>query len=67
MLGATAIEALSGRMGGSPVTILAAAIPAFVCGYFAISLLFRAIVRNRFHLFGFYLIPLGVLVLILSR
>jgi len=64
ILGATAIEALSGRMGGDPVVILAAAIPAFVCGYFAISLLFRAIVRNRFHLFGFYLIPLGILVLI---
>jgi undecaprenyl-diphosphatase len=67
ILGATAIEALGGRMGGSPVVILAAAIPAFVCGYFAISLLFRAIVRNRFHLFGYYLIPLGILVLILSR
>jgi len=67
ILGATAIEALGGRLGGSPLIILAAAIPAFACGYFAISLLFRAIVRNRFHLFGFYLIPLGVLVLILSR
>jgi len=65
ILGATAIEALSGRMGGSPLIILAAAIPAFVGGYFAISLLFRAIVRNRFHLFGFYLIPLGILVLVL--
>jgi undecaprenyl-diphosphatase len=67
ILGASAIEALSGRMGGSPVIILAAAIPAFVGGYFAISLLFRAIVRNRFHLFAFYLIPLGILVLIFSR
>jgi undecaprenyl-diphosphatase len=67
ILGATAIEALGGRLGGSAVVILAAAIPAFVCGYFAISLLFRAIARNRFHLFGFYLIPLGILVLILSR
>jgi undecaprenyl-diphosphatase len=67
ILGATAIEALSGRMGGSLPILLAAAIPAFVCGYFAISLLFRAIARNKFHFFGFYLIPLGILVLLLSR
>lgn len=67
ILGAGAIEFLGGRMGGSPIIILAAAIPAFVGGYFAISLLFRVIVRNRFYLFGFYLIPLGILVLIFSR
>lgn len=66
ILGASVIELLGGRMGGSPAVILAAAIPAFAGGYFAISLLFRAIVRNRFHLFAFYLIPLGVLVLIFS-
>ena len=66
IVGASAIELLSGRMGGSPVLILAAAVPAFIGGYFAISLLFRAIVRNRFYLFAFYLIPLGILVLILA-
>ena len=67
ILGASAIESLGGRVGGSPIIILAAAVPAFVGGYFAISLLFRAIARNRFHLFAFYLIPLGILVLVLSR
>ena len=66
ILGASAIELASGRMGGSPAVILAAALPAFVGGYFAISLLFRSIVRNRFYLFAFYLIPLGILVLIFS-
>jgi undecaprenyl-diphosphatase len=65
ILGASLIEALTGRLGGDPVVILAAAVPAFLGGYAAISLLFRAVVRNRFHLFAYYLIPLGVLLLVL--
>jgi undecaprenyl-diphosphatase len=67
ILGAGAVELLGERIGGSPVTILAAAIPAFAGGYFAISLLFRAIARDKFHLFAFYLIPLGALILIIPR
>jgi undecaprenyl-diphosphatase len=64
ILGAALIEALTGRLGGDPVVIVAAAIPAFVGGWIAVSLLFRAIVRNRFHIFAYYLIPLGILLLV---
>lgn len=64
ILGAAVIEVLSGRLGGDPVVILAAAIPAFAGGYLAISLLFRAIVRNRFHVFAYYLIPLSLILLV---
>jgi undecaprenyl-diphosphatase len=67
ILGASLVELVSGRMGGDLAVIAAAAIPAFIGGYFAISLLFRSIVRNKFHLFAFYLIPLGTIVLVLSR
>jgi undecaprenyl-diphosphatase len=65
ILGGTVLELLSGRMGGSLAVIAAAMIPAFVVGYVAIKLLFRAVVRNWFHAFGYYLIPLGILLLIL--
>ena len=60
IIGASIIEIVSGRVGGEPVVILAAAVPAFVGGYLAISLLFRAVVRHRFHMFAYYLIPLGI-------
>jgi undecaprenyl-diphosphatase len=66
IIGASVIEAASGRMGGKPVVILAAAVPAFIGGYIAISLLFRAVVRNRFHSFAYYLVPLGILLLIFA-
>jgi undecaprenyl-diphosphatase len=64
ILGAALIESLTGRIGGDPVIIVAAAVPAFVGGYVAISLLFRAIVRNKFHAFAYYLIPLGIALLL---
>jgi undecaprenyl-diphosphatase len=64
ILGAAVIETLTGRLGGDPAVILAAAIPAFAGGYLAISLLFRAIVHNRFHTFAYYLIPLAILLLV---
>jgi undecaprenyl-diphosphatase len=63
VLGASALELLGGRLGGSPVEILAAAVPAFVGGYLAIRLLFSTIIHRRFHAFAYYLIPLGILVL----
>jgi undecaprenyl-diphosphatase len=66
IIGASIIEIVSGRVGGEPVVLLAAAIPAFGGGYLAISLLFRAIVRNKFHVFAYYLIPLGVALLIFA-
>lgn len=65
ILGAGLVEALTGRIGGDPFVILAAAIPAFAGGYLAISLLFRAVVRNRFSVFAYYLIPLALLLLFL--
>ncbi|MFH1312027.1 MAG: undecaprenyl-diphosphate phosphatase [Candidatus Eisenbacteria bacterium] len=64
IIGASTIEVVSGRVGGEPAILLAAALPAFGGGYLAISLLFRAIVRNRFHMFAYYLIPLGIALLI---
>jgi undecaprenyl-diphosphatase len=66
IIGASIIEVVSGRVGGEPVVLMAAGIPAFAGGYLAISLLFRAIVRNRFHLFAYYLIPLGIMLLIFT-
>jgi undecaprenyl-diphosphatase len=66
IVGAAALEAIGGRMGGSPLVFLVAAVVAFVGGYIAISLLFRAIVSNRFHIFGYYLIPLGLALLLLG-
>ena len=66
IIGASIIEVVAGRVGGEPAVLLAAAIPAFGGGYLAISLLFRAIVRHRFHLFAYYLIPLGIVLLIFA-
>lgn len=67
ILGATALEALSGGLGGDLLTIGASAITAFVAGYIAISILFRTVVGNKFHYFGYYLIPVGLLVTVLAR
>jgi undecaprenyl-diphosphatase len=64
ILGAAVIEVLGGRLGGDPVIILAAFVPALAGGYLAISLLFRAIVSNRFHTFAYYLIPLSIVLLV---
>jgi undecaprenyl-diphosphatase len=66
IIGASIIEMVSGRVGGELAVILAAAVPAFVGGYIAISLLYRAVVRNRFHMFAYYLIPLGIALLIFA-
>jgi undecaprenyl-diphosphatase len=65
ILGASAIELAGGRLGGDPIVILAAAVPAFVGGLFAIKLLFRTIIHHKFHAFAYYLIPVGILVLFL--
>jgi undecaprenyl-diphosphatase len=65
ILGASVLEAAGGRLGGDPVVVLAAAVPAFVGGYFAIKLLFRTVIHHRFHTFAYYLIPLGLLLLFL--
>jgi undecaprenyl-diphosphatase len=67
VLGAALVEALKGGIGGEVLPIAASAVTAMIGGYLAIALLFRAIVRNRFHVFAYYLIPLGVLVVLLSR
>lgn len=65
ILGASLLELVGGRLGGDPVVILAAAVPAFVGGYFAIRLLFETVIHHRFHTFAYYLIPVGILVLFL--
>jgi undecaprenyl-diphosphatase len=67
VLGATLLEAIGGRLGGEPGVIAVAAATAFLGGYLAISLLARAVVKNKFHLFGYYLIPFGLLVILISR
>ncbi len=67
VLGATLLEALGGKLGGEPIPIVAAAVTAFAAGYLAIALLFKVIVRNRFHVFGYYLIPFGIVVILLTR
>jgi undecaprenyl-diphosphatase len=65
ILGASALELAGGRLGGDPVVLFSAAVPAFVGGYFAIRILFRTVIHHRFHAFGYYLVPLGLLVLFL--
>ena len=65
ILGASVIELAGGKLGGDPVTILAAAVPAFLVGLVAIKLLFRTIIHHKFHAFAYYLIPVGLLVLFL--
>jgi len=67
VLAASVLEVLGGRVGGEPSVIIAAALTALLGGYVSISLLFRAIVRNKFHLFGYYLIPAGLVALVLTR
>ena len=66
VLGAAVFEAMGGRLGGDPVVVAAAGVTAFVAGYASIYLLFRAVVRHWFHLFGYYLIPVGILFVILA-
>jgi len=65
ILGASVLELAGGRLGGEPVVILAAAVPAFVGGYFAIKLLFETVIHHKFHTFAYYLIPLGIVLLFL--
>jgi len=65
--GATLLEAVKGGMGGDLLPILAAAVTALVAGYAAIALLFRVVIRNKFHVFAYYLIPVGALVALVSR
>jgi undecaprenyl-diphosphatase len=66
ILGAGLIEAFSGEIGGTPLVLLASAIPALGIGYLAIALLFRAVVHKRFYAFGYYLIPFGIALLIIT-
>jgi undecaprenyl-diphosphatase len=66
ILGATLFEFLGGRLEGSGSLLAAAFVAAFVSGYIAISILFRSVVKNRFHMFAYYLIPAGILLLILQ-
>lgn len=65
IIGATILEAAGGDLGGDAAAIAAAAVAAFAVGYGAIALLLRAVVRNRFHIFAYYLIPVGVVATVL--
>lgn len=67
IIGATALEAARAQIGGSPWVIVISALAAFAVGYAAIILLLRLVIRNRFHVFGYYLIPAGILALALLR
>jgi undecaprenyl-diphosphatase len=64
IIGAALLEIVSGGLRGDAVIILASAIPAFLGGYVAIRLLYAAIVNNRFHAFAYYLIPVGIVLLL---
>jgi undecaprenyl-diphosphatase len=66
ILGATLFELLGGRLGGSGPVLAAAFIAAFVAGYFAISILFRSVVKNRLYVFAYYLIPAGIILLLIQ-
>ncbi|MGD9141409.1 MAG: undecaprenyl-diphosphate phosphatase [bacterium] len=66
ILGATLYEFLGGRLGGSGPLLAAAFVAAFLSGYVAISLLFSSVVKNRFYMFAYYLIPAGIVLLILQ-
>ena len=66
ILGATLFEFVGGRLEGSGALLAAAFIASFVSGYAAISVLFRSVVKNRFYMFAYYLIPAGILLLILQ-
>jgi undecaprenyl-diphosphatase len=66
ILGASAVEALSGGIGGDLIQVAAAGVTALVGGYVAITLLFKTVVNNKFHVFGYYLIPVGTLVAVLA-
>jgi undecaprenyl-diphosphatase len=66
ILGATLFELLGGRLGGSAPLLAGAFTAAFISGYLAISLLFRSVAKNRFYMFAYYLIPAGIILLILN-
>ncbi len=66
ILGAALFEFLGGRLEGSGQLLAAAFAAAFVSGYFAIALLFRSVVKNRFYMFAYYLIPAGIILLIIQ-
>ena len=66
ILGATVFEFAGGRLEGDAALLASAFIAALVSGYFAISILFRSVVKNRFHLFAYYLVPMGILLLVLK-
>jgi undecaprenyl-diphosphatase len=67
VLGAVLFKILDGGMAGDPLVVAASAITALAGGYVAIALLFRAVVKNRFYAFAYYLIPVGLLVTVLAR
>lgn len=65
VIGAGLLELVSGSLSASHDVILVSFLTAFGLGYLAINLLLRSIIKHRFHAFGYYLIPVGILVLIL--
>ena len=66
ILGATVFEFAGGRLEGNGVLLGAAFLVAFISGYAAISLLYRSVLGNRFYMFAYYLIPAGVILLLLQ-
>jgi len=64
IIGAGIVELVSERLAASTDVIMASTLAAFGFGYLAIMLLFRTVIRRRLHIFSFYLIPLGILLLI---
>jgi undecaprenyl-diphosphatase len=66
ILGATLFEFAGGRLEGSGGLLAGAFLAAFVSGYVAIRLLLRSVVSNRFYMFAYYLIPAGIVLLLIS-
>ncbi len=64
ILGAGLVELISRNISASPGILFVGFLTAFGLGYVAIELLLGSIVKHRFHAFGYYLIPLGIVLLV---
>jgi undecaprenyl-diphosphatase len=56
----------AGALGVPVATVAAGLVASFVAGLVALLLLLRVVRRGRMHLFAFYLVPLGLLVVLFA-
>ncbi len=67
IMGAFLFKIKEGGFAGFNENYLAGLITACIIGVLSLKLLLRVLYRDRFHLFGFYCITIGILVLIFLR